>query len=86
MIDELVNKSDYYNMEEEYSKNIMDIPYTYLTCKKGNKIKKIAVQTGAPPLLDSLITNLHNLVVGGSWEKIKDLPDSSKIKGGLKNN
>jgi hypothetical protein len=66
------NKAGFFNMKDEYTEKVMDLPTTWVTFKYKGKSKKIRDYYKAPQELKDLEKLLQNIAVGPGWNKVSE--------------
>lgn len=64
----IFEKNDFWNLDDKYTDHVTDLPSTFITYKKGSKVKEIEDYYGAPKKLKEIENYIDNLIDKKDWK------------------
>ncbi len=61
------DKEQFSNLDSSYVEPIVDAPFTHLSYRHGNNLKKVSKRGSAPPAYDSLVQQIEQIAINTGW-------------------
>ena len=60
-------KEQFFNLDSSYVEPIVDAPFTHLSYKHGNNLKRVSNRGTAPPAYDLLVQQMEQIAINAGW-------------------